>query len=98
MVLKMNDLSGMVTRTEGICGGRPCVAGTRITISRIASFYHQGMSAEDIVSEHPHLTPAQVHAALAYYFANRDEIDRDLEAERDAFSALRQAHTVTPAA
>lgn len=94
----MNDLSGMVVRTEGICGGRPCIAGTRITISRIASFYHQGMSAEDIVSEHPHLGPAQVHAALAFYFANRDEMDRDILAEREAFDELRQAHAVHPAA
>jgi hypothetical protein len=30
-----------------------------------------------------------VHVALAYYFANRDEIDRDLAAEREAFNALR---------
>jgi uncharacterized protein (DUF433 family) len=94
----MNDLSGMIVRTEGVCGGRPCIAGTRLTIARVASLYHQGMSADDIVAEHPQLSPAQAHAALAYYFANRDEIDADLAAEREAFDALRRGHTVDPAA
>jgi hypothetical protein len=31
--------------------------------------------------ERSHLTLAQVHAALAYYYANRDEIDDDIAAE-----------------
>jgi hypothetical protein len=41
-----------------------------------------GMSPDEIVSEYPSITLAQVHAALAYYFENRERIDADIEAAR----------------
>jgi hypothetical protein len=34
---------------------------------------------------YPDLTPAQIHAALAYYYDNRDEIDAEL-AEDEAWA------------
>jgi len=40
-----------------------------------------GMTPEEIALEYPHLTLAQVHAALAYYHANRDEIESDIATE-----------------
>jgi hypothetical protein len=36
------------------------------------------MSPEEIAEDYPHLTLAQVHAALAYYHANREEIEADI--------------------
>jgi hypothetical protein len=42
------------------------------------------MSPEEIVLEYPHLTLAQVHAALAYYRVNRDEIEADIDEEEAA--------------
>jgi hypothetical protein len=43
----------------------------------------QGQSPDQIVESLPQLSLAQVHAALAYYFANRDEIVRQLRGEED---------------
>jgi len=43
-----------------------------------------GMTPEEIALEYPHLTLAQVHAALAYYHANRDEIEADAKQEEAA--------------
>jgi hypothetical protein len=40
-----------------------------------------GMTPETITLEYPHLTLAQVHAALAYYHANSDEIEADIAQE-----------------
>jgi len=45
-----------------------------------------GMSPEEIALEFPHLNLAQVHAALAYYHANREEIEADI-AQEDAGTA-----------
>jgi hypothetical protein len=46
-------------------------------VTTIALYWRQGYSAEDIVNRAcPDLRLAQVHAALAYYFANQDLIDR----------------------
>jgi uncharacterized protein (DUF433 family) len=51
-----------------------------------------GLIPEEIARKFGHLTLAQVHAALAYYHANKEEIDADLEAEDRAAQALEQEH------
>jgi Protein of unknown function (DUF433) len=38
-----------------------------------------GMSPDEIVNRHPTITLAQVHAALAYYYDHKQEIDADVE-------------------
>ena len=45
--------------------------------------YQMGMDVDEILTSLSHLTPAQVHAALAYYFDHKKEIDRDLDASSD---------------
>jgi uncharacterized protein (DUF433 family) len=76
--------------TPGIAGGKPRIAGHRITVQNIAIWYDRlGMSPDEIGSEYD-LTLADVHAALAYYFDHRAEIDKSIE-EGEAFAeALRQ--------
>jgi uncharacterized protein (DUF433 family) len=63
----------------GIAGGRPIISGTRITINCIAEYYQLGMNADEILDSLRHLTPSQVHSALAYYFDHQEEINTDLE-------------------
>ena len=54
----------------------------RIRVAQIvADHLGYGWSAEEIVRHYPHLAPAEVHAALAYYFDHREEIDAELAAE-----------------
>ena len=61
----------------GICAGQPHISGTRITVAIIASeIEYLRMSADEVVATHPHLTLAQVHAVLAYFYDHRDEIER----------------------
>jgi uncharacterized protein DUF433 len=51
----------------------------RIRVAQIvADHIGNGWSAEEILRQYPHLQPAEVHAALAYYFDHREEIDREL--------------------
>jgi uncharacterized protein (DUF433 family) len=47
-----------------------------------------GLTPEEIAAKIEHLTLAQIHAALAYYHANRDEIDSDIAAEEAATEAI----------
>lgn len=68
-----------ITKDPGIAGGRPLIAGTRITVNCIAGYYQLGMSIDEILDSLRHLTPSQVHSALAYYFDHQDEINADLE-------------------
>lgn len=72
-----------IVKTPGVCGGRPRIDGHRIRVQDIAIEHEwQGMSPEEICREHPSITLAQVHAALAYYFDHRDEIWAEVEADR----------------
>jgi uncharacterized protein (DUF433 family) len=59
-------------------GPRPVIVGTDIKVAQIASEHeHLGMSADEIIEAHPHLTLADVHAALAYYYDHLDAIRAD---------------------
>ena len=42
-----------------------------------------GMSVDEILTTLPHLTPSQVHSALAYYFDHQEEIESDLTEASD---------------
>ena len=75
------EIGSLIDRDPAIRGGRPKIAGTGLTVSRIAGWYKMGMTPEEIALEYPHLTLAQVHAALAYYHANRDGVEADLAQE-----------------
>ena len=86
------DIGTLITRSPEIRGGRPRVAGTGVTVRRIASLYRLGLNAEEITDRISHLTVGQIYAALAYYHANRAEIDDDLAAEEAAAVALEASH------
>jgi uncharacterized protein (DUF433 family) len=75
------DIGTLIVRTPEIRGGRPRIAGTGVTVRRIVGWYKLGLSPEEIADRIGHLSLAQVHAALAYYHANRDEIEADISAE-----------------
>jgi hypothetical protein len=51
----------------------------------VAAWYKTGLTPEEIATQYGHLSLAQVHAALAYYHANPEEIEVDL-AEEEAFA------------
>jgi uncharacterized protein (DUF433 family) len=75
------DVGTLIIRTPEIRGGRPRIAGTGITVQRIVGWYKLGLSPEEIADRIGHLSLAQVHVALAYYHANREEIEADMAAE-----------------
>lgn len=78
----------LIERNSELRKGRPCIAGTGVTVKRVAGWYNLGLNAEEIGARIGHLTLAQVHAALTYYHANRAEIDADLAAEDALAEAL----------
>jgi uncharacterized protein (DUF433 family) len=78
------EIGTLIERDPAIRDGRPKIAGTGLTVSRIVGWYKMGMSPDEIAREYPHLTLAQVHAALAYYHANAEEIESDIAQEEQA--------------
>jgi uncharacterized protein (DUF433 family) len=90
-----------IVATPDTLGGKPRIAGRRIAVADIAVWHERmGWSADRICDEFD-LTLAEVHAALAYYFDHKTEIDRRLaddaafvdKMRRETPSLLRQRMT-----
>ena len=60
-------------------GGKPRLAGTRMTVQNLAMDYKSGMSAEEIAQEYPHLSLGQIYLGLAYYHLNKTKIEADIQ-------------------
>jgi uncharacterized protein (DUF433 family) len=83
-------MTDRITRTPGVCGGKACIEGHRIRVMDIAIMYeHQGMSAEEIVEQYPSITLGDVHAALAYYYDNIEEIREDIRQNNEVAEMYR---------
>jgi len=82
-------LPGIVS-DPSIRSGRPIISGTRLEVADVAARHtFHGHSADAIASAFD-VTLAQVHAALAYYFEHKIEIDAQLRAESDDHNRLKE--------
>ncbi|MBO0859602.1 MAG: DUF433 domain-containing protein [Chloracidobacterium sp.] len=85
------DIGTMITSSPEIRGGRPRVAGTGMTVMRIAGWHKLGFTPEEI-SRKTELSLAQIYAALSYYHADREAIDADREAEAAEYDRTWMEH------
>ncbi len=86
------EIGALLVRSPDVCGGRLRINGTRMTVNQLVVWDKRGYTPEEIADQYPHLTLAQVYAALAYYHANREEIETDLAAEKVEADRLEQAY------
>ena len=88
-----NVLTQHIEKTPGVCGGKACIAGHRVRVLDIVVWHElRGYSPDEIVSMFPGIGLADVHAALAYYFDRREEIDEDFRRDEEAASELASSH------
>jgi uncharacterized protein (DUF433 family) len=66
------------------------IKGTRISLDSVVYAFRQGLSPESIAQAFPLLNLEQIYGAIAFYLANRTEIDAYLAAEEAAFDAMPQ--------
>jgi uncharacterized protein (DUF433 family) len=67
-----------IEKTPGLCGGRACIAGHRIRVVDIVGWHEKrGHSIAEVVDMFPGISRADVHAALAYYYDNIEEIESE---------------------
>jgi uncharacterized protein (DUF433 family) len=86
MATAFTEIGSLITRDPSLRGGRPIIAGTGICVRTIAIDSNLGLSPGEIAADRPPLTLAQIYAALAFYHANRHEIDQDIAAEGQAYN------------
>jgi uncharacterized protein (DUF433 family) len=81
-----------IVRTPETCGGKPRIAGSRIPVKHVVIWHERmGQSPAQIVSDYPHLTLADVYAALAYYHDHREEINADIQTERQDYERMKES-------
>ena len=55
-----------------------------------------GWSPEEMERQHPHLSLAQIHAALAYYYDHQTELDEEIERRYQVAEGLRSEYASSP--
>jgi uncharacterized protein (DUF433 family) len=77
--------------------GRPYIEGTRIKIVELIAIRQAGgWGAEDLAREYPHLSLAQIHAALSYYYDHQSAIDQEIERIDREYREHREQVAETP--
>ncbi|HZY41947.1 MAG TPA: DUF433 domain-containing protein [Anaerolineae bacterium] len=85
---------GHIEITPDICGGKPHIAGHRITVQNVAIWHERlGLNVDEIATEYG-LSLGDVYAALAYYHDHRADIDATISADEIFADELRR-HTTS---
>lgn len=65
-----------ITTDPEVCGGRACVAGTRVRVLDVVAAHQAGLGPEEILHEYPSLASVyDVYAALVYWNDHKEEIE-----------------------
>jgi len=62
----LNKLLKRISIDPNVCGGEPCIRGTRIWVSLVLDMLAEGASEADVRREYPQLQRDDVLAAIAY--------------------------------
>ena len=62
----MHALLDRISIDPEVCGGKPCIRGTRIWVALVLDFLADGMLESELLVEYPQLTHSDVLAAIAY--------------------------------
>lgn len=92
----VKDIGRLIDRSPKLRHGRPCIAGTGISVHRIVGWYKLGLAPEQIVDRIGHISMAQVHAALAYYHGNQEEIESEIAADQAEAEKLQREQMDRP--
>ena len=86
------SIGKLIDHDPRIRTGRPKIAGTGITVQRIVTWYKGGATPEEIAENFGYVSLAQVHAALAYYHANQEEMEAAMAADEAAGDRAEKEH------
>jgi len=64
--MTQQELLSRVVVDPSVCGGQPCIRGTRIYIAIVLDGLAEGLTPKEITDHYPQLTPEDIRAALAY--------------------------------
>lgn len=80
----------LIVTNPNIRSGRPHIVGTTITVADIAIAKVFQMLDVDDIADYFDLPLAQVHAALAYYYEHKAEIDESIQERRKLAAEMKE--------
>jgi uncharacterized protein (DUF433 family) len=63
---------------DGVCGGQPCIARTRVPVWTLEQARRLGASEVDLLRSYPGLRAEDLGNAWAYARAHREEVDEQI--------------------
>jgi uncharacterized protein (DUF433 family) len=79
--------------------GVPLIQGTTLKVVELVTAQQAyGWSPEELHFQLPHITMAQIHAALSYYWDHKDELDADMERRFEYAEEMRRQAGPSPLA
>ncbi|MFI5303649.1 MAG: DUF433 domain-containing protein [Nitrospiria bacterium] len=71
---------------QDICGGSPVIAKSRFPVRSVVVYIlRYGLTPEELAQRFPHISLGQIHDALAYYYDNREEVEKDIAENTEEF-------------
>lgn len=55
-----------ITANPEVCGGRPCIRGTRVRVKDVLDLLAAGATREEILADYPYLEEGDITAALEF--------------------------------
>ncbi len=89
------DIGSLIVSDPSFRDGNPRIAGTGVSVHAVAARYRRGETAEQIAEDLDGIPLSHIHAAIAYYLANRDRIDAELASEAELYDRLAAEHPRT---
>jgi uncharacterized protein (DUF433 family) len=88
--MAVQTLDRYIETTPGVMGGKPRIAGRRITVQNMVIWHEwMGLSADEIAASYD-LTLAEIYAALAYYFNNPQKIDMAIKESQRLITEMKE--------
>ena len=72
------QITNIIQKTPGICGGHACVYNTRIPVWTLVSLRQQGATEQELLDNYPGLTLEDLTAVWGYYYNHKSEIDQTI--------------------
>lgn len=91
MATKTVDISTLIGSIPGVYGGRLLLLRSSFPMIQLVADYQSGMRIDAFKEAYPHIDEESLYAGIAYYLANREALDDELEErEREGEEALRK--------
>jgi uncharacterized protein (DUF433 family) len=71
---KIMNVLHRITIDPAICGGRPCLRGTRVRVKDVLDLLAAGVSNSEILADYPYLEAGDIVAALEYASLQSDHV------------------------